>query len=93
MTSLSKDEPLSATPETPDAPSGIDRRAFLMRNAAIGAAAVTGDMEPRGPRAAGRDGGWRSASRQGGRGRRSGLKMSSASRPISTSSRHRRDRS
>ena len=40
MTSISKDEPLSATPETPDAPSGIDRRAFLMRNAAIGAAAV-----------------------------------------------------
>src|SRR3954467_5859955 len=40
MTSLSQDEPLSATPETPDTPSGIDRRAFLVRNAAIGAAAV-----------------------------------------------------
>src|SRR6478735_2534424 len=40
MTSISKDEPLSAMPETPDAPSGLDRRAFLVRHAAIGAAAV-----------------------------------------------------
>ena len=40
MTSSSKDEPLSAVPETSDVPSGMDRRAFLMRHAAIGAAAV-----------------------------------------------------
>jgi L-serine dehydratase len=34
------DEPLPPPPETPDVPSGMDRRSFLMRHAAIGAAAV-----------------------------------------------------
>ena len=41
MSSASKDDdPVPALPESPDLPSGMDRRAFLMRNAAIGAAAV-----------------------------------------------------
>src|ERR671913_353374 len=40
MTNRSKDETFSALPETADVPSGIDRRAFLTRHAAIGAAAV-----------------------------------------------------
>jgi L-serine dehydratase len=34
------DEPLPPPPETDDVPSGMDRRSFLMRHAAIGAAAV-----------------------------------------------------
>jgi L-serine dehydratase len=34
------DEPLPPPPESPDVPSGMDRRSFLMRHAAIGAAAV-----------------------------------------------------
>ncbi len=34
------DEPLPPPPETADVPSGMDRRSFLMRHAAIGAAAV-----------------------------------------------------
>lgn len=41
MTSSSKDDrPFPPLPETPDAPSGMDRRTFLMRHAAIGAAAA-----------------------------------------------------
>lgn len=40
MTNIRKDEPSPPLPETPGAPTGIDRRAFLMRHAAIGAAAV-----------------------------------------------------
>ena len=36
---LAQSEPL-ANSETPDVPAGIDRRSFLIRNAAIGAAAV-----------------------------------------------------
>ena len=62
MTSLSKDEPLSATPETPDAPSG-DRPTGLPHAQCRhrrGGSDDRHDMEPRGPRAAGRDGGWRS---------------------------------
>ena len=40
MTRSSKDDELfSALPEPSSPPSGIDRRAFLVRNAAIGAAA------------------------------------------------------
>jgi L-serine dehydratase len=40
MTSSSQDEALTSAPETFDVPTGMDRRAFLMRHAAIGAAAV-----------------------------------------------------
>jgi hypothetical protein len=40
MTNSSKDEQFPPLPETPDSPSGMDCRAFLMRHAAIGAAAV-----------------------------------------------------
>jgi L-serine dehydratase len=40
MTSPDKDEPFPPQPDTPDGSSGMDRRAFLMRHAAIGAAAV-----------------------------------------------------
>jgi L-serine dehydratase len=40
MTNSSKDEQFPPLPETPGAPTGMDRRAFLMRHAAIGAAAV-----------------------------------------------------
>jgi L-serine dehydratase len=40
MTSPGKDDPFPPQPDTPDGSSGMDRRAFLMRHAAIGAAAV-----------------------------------------------------
>src|ERR671913_103619 len=40
MTKSNKDEPFSALPDIPDTATGIDRRAFLTRHAAIGAAAV-----------------------------------------------------
>lgn len=40
MTSPSKDELFPAPSEAPDVPLGMDRRTFLMRHAAIGAAAV-----------------------------------------------------
>ena len=38
--SIGNDERLPPMAETPDVPSGMDRRSFLMRHAAIGAAAV-----------------------------------------------------
>ena len=83
MTSIGKDEPLSATPETPDAPSGIDRRAFLMRNAAIGAAAVmtgtTWSPEARAQQAATEAGAQQAA--KAAAGGDAGLKMSSALSP------------
>lgn len=40
MTSPIKDEPLLPPSATPDVPTGMDRRTFLMRHAAIGAAAA-----------------------------------------------------
>jgi len=40
ITPRSDDETLPAPSETPNVPAGIDRRAFLIRNAVIGAAAV-----------------------------------------------------
>jgi len=40
MTSPNRDEPLPPVPEIHDVPPGMDRRTFLMRHAAIGAAAV-----------------------------------------------------
>jgi L-serine dehydratase len=83
MTSLSQDEPLSAMPEMPDTPSGIDRRAFLMRNAAIGAAAVmtgtTWSPEARAQQAATEAAAQQSA--KAASGGDAGLKMSSALSP------------
>ena len=91
MTSISKDEPLSATPETPDAPSGIDRRAFLMRNAAIGAAAVmtgtTWAPEARAQQAATEAGAQQAAKAAAG-----SPAGGAASGPVVTSSIHRRSR-
>src|SRR5918993_2918992 len=40
MTNSNKDESLRVSPEAPDTATGIDRRAFLTRHAAIGAAAA-----------------------------------------------------
>ena len=94
MTSISKDEPLSATPETPDAPSGIDRRAFLMRHAAIGAAAVmtgtTWAPEARAQQAATEAGAQQAA--KAAAGGDAGLKMSSALSPDLDVVKNRRDR-
>jgi L-serine dehydratase len=84
MTSTSKDdELLPASAEPISIPSGIDRRAFLMRNAAIGAAAVmtgtTWSPEARAQQAATEAGAQQGA--KAAAGGDPGLKMSSALSP------------
>jgi L-serine dehydratase len=74
------DQSLSALSETLHAPSGMDRRTFLMRHAAIGAAAVmtgtTWTPEARAQQAATEAGAQQSA--KAAAGGDAGLKMSSA---------------
>ena len=83
MTNRSKDETFSALPETADVPSGIDRRAFLTRHAAIGAAAVmtgtTWSPEARAQQAATEAGAQQA--KKAAAGGDAGLKMSSALSP------------
>src|ERR671913_1661583 len=83
MTNSNKDEPFSALPETADVPSGIDRRAFLTRHAAIGAAAVmtgtTWSPEARAQQAATEAGAQQA--KKAAAGGDAGLKMSSALSP------------
>jgi L-serine dehydratase len=81
--STKNDELLLPLPESPAVPSGIDRRAFLMRNAAIGAAAVmtgtTWTPEARAQQAA-TEAAAQQAAREAAKDA-SGLKMSAALSP------------
>ena len=63
------DELLSALPESPIVPSGMDRRAFLMRTRRHrrGGRDDRNHLDARSPRAAGRDGGGRTAGQEGSR--------------------------
>src|SRR5215217_3825518 len=81
--SIGNDERLTPMAETPDVPSGMDRRSFLMRHAAIGAAAVmTGTTWT--PEARAQQAATEAAAQQAARaasGGDAGLKMSSALSP------------
>src|SRR5215217_7474848 len=81
--SIGNDERLPPMAETPDVPSGMDRRSFLMRHAAIGAAAVmtgtTWAPEARAQQAATEAAAQQTA--KGAAGGNAGLKMSSALSP------------
>ena len=83
MTKSNKDEPFSALPDIPDTATGIDRRAFLTRHAAIGAAAVmtgtTWSPEARAQQAATEAGAQQA--KKAAAGGDAGLKMSSALSP------------
>jgi L-serine dehydratase len=83
MTNSSKDDPFPALPESLDVPPGMDRRAFLTRHAAIGAAAVmtgtTWSPEARAQQAATEAAAQQTAKNTAGGD--AGLKMSSALSP------------